>query len=201
MAGMDVLRAVRSDERLVTLPVGVLSSMCDEASVREAVDLGVVAYLTTPLVQHDLGERLQRLVAKAGARRSPPRDWTTLGPGCRVLVLDGNPDFLALTRKTLEPRYKVEVSTNGPAGFLACLERPPDLVLMGENLGVLPGQVFVDTLRSLPALARVPVVGMVTPGRREMTGRVDATITRTIQPDELRRHIERAVAGETRVIG
>lgn len=202
MDGMDVLRAIRADERLVHLPVGVMSTARDESCVRDAMALGIGAYLIKPLTHRDLGERLERLIGRSGRRPEPPaRDWSGLVPGGRVLVLDGNPDFLALVRSTLEPRYQVEVSTNGPAGFLTCLERPPDLVLMGENLGVLPAQVFVDTLRSLPQLAQVPVVGMVTPGRPEMTGRVDATITRTIERDRLRRQIERALVGDARVSG
>lgn len=193
--GMEVLRAIRADERLATLPVGVMSTVRDESLVREAVELGVGAYLTKPLNPADLNARLQRFLLRAGVLPvAPPRDWSGLKPGGRVLVLDGNPDFLELVRETLSPRYVVEVSSNGPAGFLTCLDRRPDLVLMGENLGVLPGQVFVDTLRSLPQLARIPVVGIVTSGRTDMTGRVDATITRTSQRDLLRDQIGRAVA-------
>jgi two-component system chemotaxis response regulator CheY len=200
MDGMEVLRAIRAEERLAGLPVGVMSTACEEERVREAIDLGVGAFLTKPLDVAGLGERLQRLIT--GSTTAPAlrrREWTGLPAGGRILVLDGNPDFLELVRSTLEPRYVVDVSAHGPAGFLKCLECRPDLVLMGENLGVLPGQVFVDTLRSLPQLAEVPVVGMVTPGRTEMTGRVDATITRTLQPDHLRRQVARTVAGESRL--
>jgi len=196
MDGMEVLRAIRADERLASLPVGVMSAARDEARVREAIDLGVGTYLTKPLDEGSLRDRLQRFIARSTvAPASTRRAWSGLAPGGRVLVLDGNPDFLELVRATLAPRYVVEVSSNGPAGFLKCLERRPDLVLMGENVGVLPGQVFVDTLRSLPQLADVPVVGMVTPGRSEMTGRVDATIIRTLQPDRLRQQVAQAVTG------
>lgn len=200
MDGMEVLRAIRADERLASLPVGVMSTESDEPRVREAIDLGVGAFLTKPFDVAGLGQRLQRFIARsttAPAQRR--RAWSGLAAGGRVLVLDGNPDFLELVRSTLEPRYVVDVSANGPAGFLKCLECRPDLVLMGENLGVLPGQVFIDTLRSLPELAQVPVVGMVTPGRTEMTGRVDATIVRTLQPDHLRRQVARTISGESRL--
>jgi CheY-like chemotaxis protein len=202
MGGMEVLRAIRADQRLASLPVGVMSTACEEERVREAIDLGVGAFLTKPLDVAGLGERLHRLIARSTTARGPRqrrREWSGLAPGGRILVLDGNPDFLELVRSTLEPRYVVDVSASGPDGFLKCLECRPDLVLMGENLGVLPGQVFVDTLRSLPQLAQVPVVAIVTPGRTEMTGRVDATITRTLQPALLRRQVARTINGESHV--
>lgn len=201
MDGMEVLRAIRADRRLASLPVGVMSTDCGEARVREAIALGVDAYLTKPLDASRLAGRLQRVVARSATPAAGRRDWSGLAPGGRVLVLDGNPDFLELVRATLQPRYVVEISANGPAGFLKCMEWRPDLVLMGENLGVLPGQVFIDTLRSLPELAQVPVVGMVTSGRSEMTGRVDATIRRTLDPDQLRRQVARTLGGESRVAG
>lgn len=202
MDGMEVLRAIRADQRLANLPVGVMSTDSEEARVREAIELGVGAYLTKPLDPSRLAERLQRVVAPGTTRAaSRRRDWSGLAPGGRVLVLDGNPDFLELVRSTLQPRYIVDVSANGPAGFVKCLDSRPDLVLMGENVGVLPGQVFIDTLRSLPELAQVPVVGMVTPGRTEMTGRVDATITRTLDPEHLRRQVARTLGGEPRIAG
>lgn len=200
MGGMEVLRAIRADQRLASLPVGVMSAACEEERVREAIDLGVGAFLTKPLDVAGLAERLQRLIARSTTARGPRRrEWSGLAAGGRILILDGNPDFLELVRSTLESRYVVDVSANGPDGFLKCLECRPDLVLMGENLGVLPGQVFVDTLRSLPQLAQVPVVAMVTPGRTDMTGRVDATITRTLRPDLLRRQVTRTVSGESNV--
>lgn len=200
--GIDVLRAVRANPQLAAMPVGVMSTVRDEARVREAIGLGIGSYLTKPLDRSEIGGRLARFIATAGLLRATARrSCAGLRPGAHILVVDGNRDFLQRARMALTPPYAVTLAHSGPDGFLRCLERAPDIVLVGENLGVLPTQVFVDMLRSLPRLATTPVVAIVKPGDTAMAAGVDATLTRTLDSEMLRRQFVHVVGHESRLAG
>ena len=47
--GLDVLRAIRSDERLRTLPVVILTSSREERDIVESYNLGVNSYIVKPV--------------------------------------------------------------------------------------------------------------------------------------------------------
>jgi two-component system response regulator len=47
--GLDVLRAIRADERLRTVPVVVLTSSREERDIVESYDLGVNSYIVKPI--------------------------------------------------------------------------------------------------------------------------------------------------------
>lgn len=49
MDGLEVLRAIRGDERLKTLPVVILSSSREESDLARSWDLGVNAYVVKPV--------------------------------------------------------------------------------------------------------------------------------------------------------
>lgn len=49
MDGMEVLRSIRADERLKTMPVVVLSSSREESDLARSWDLGANAYVVKPV--------------------------------------------------------------------------------------------------------------------------------------------------------
>jgi two-component system chemotaxis response regulator CheY len=65
MSGVELLRAIRSSSEHATLPVGVISGMNDEATVREVIALGVSDYFIKPLKTEKVVARLTRLVELA----------------------------------------------------------------------------------------------------------------------------------------
>ncbi|WP_426202113.1 HDOD domain-containing protein [Pseudomonas sp. TWP3-1] len=64
--GLSVLRSVRQRKRNPPLPFILMSSRNDSASVREALPLAPLAYLTKPLNMESLTQRLQDLLLDAG---------------------------------------------------------------------------------------------------------------------------------------
>jgi len=63
--GLGVLKATRGIPRLAGLPVVILSADRDEANVRQALELGVLGYLTKPFHADQLSQRLEKLTAAA----------------------------------------------------------------------------------------------------------------------------------------
>lgn len=78
----------------------------------------------------------------------------------RLLVVDDDPDLIALLRDGLElvGGYQVEVAANGALGLERCLANKPVCVVADVRMSGLNGYQFVRALRGDPASADVPVV-------------------------------------------
>ena len=65
--GIDVLRFVRQQSSMKTLPVIVLTTRGDESSRRAAQDAGATAYLTKPFLPYVLADTARELLASVPA--------------------------------------------------------------------------------------------------------------------------------------
>jgi len=80
MDGLEVLRAVRSDPKLKTLPVVVLTSSREEQDLLEAYALGVNAYVVKPVGFAEFMDAVTKLgVFWALVNEQPPRSATSDG--------------------------------------------------------------------------------------------------------------------------
>lgn len=70
--GMEVLREVKSDARLRTIPIVVFTSSPRENDVRESYQLGANAYLVKPLDYTQFKEAVRDLVSFWLRRNRPP---------------------------------------------------------------------------------------------------------------------------------
>jgi len=59
--GLEVLRKVKGDDQMKTIPVVVLTSSREDVDVRRAYDLGANSYLVKPVKFHDLAEMVKVL--------------------------------------------------------------------------------------------------------------------------------------------
>jgi len=88
--------------------------------------------------------------------------------GTRVLVVEDDPDLVALARRWLEREgYRVEHAASGPAA-LEALARPelPDIVLLDVMLPKVDGFEILRAIRGGERTARLPVI-MVTSFTRD----------------------------------
>jgi CheY-like chemotaxis protein len=164
----------------------VMSALREEDRVREAIDLGISAYMAKPLRPADVSARLARLVSRlAGAGAAAPRSCRSLCPGGRVLVVDEDREFRHFVRGVLSPKYSVATASGGAQGLRMALDHPPALILLGSQLGALRPALFLDQLRGMPRLGAVPVVAVVhAPGDGPPPG-ADAVIERTLDVERL----------------
>jgi len=82
--GLNVLRSIRQRKRHPPLPFILMSSRADSASVREALPLAPMAYLTKPLNMESLTQRLQDLLLAGGEQVSCAVP--SLAPGMTLAV-------------------------------------------------------------------------------------------------------------------
>jgi CheY-like chemotaxis protein len=200
MDGLETLEAIRATASLRHLPVMVLSAVRDEARVRQLVALGISAYLTKPLRPSDAAARVRRFVSSVASHPHPAaagvgRGLAELREQARILVVDGDADFRRFVRDTVGDAYTIVAAEGGAQGLRACLDSRPDAILLGQNLGAVPATMFLRKLRSLPALATVPVV-LATPGGTGEPGLdVAAVIPRTFVATVFKQQFARLVSG------
>lgn len=70
--GLEVLRIIKSDERLKTVPVVVLTSSREERDLIESYRLGVNAYVVKPVNFHDFMDAVKELGVFWGIINEPP---------------------------------------------------------------------------------------------------------------------------------
>lgn len=67
MAGIDLLKAVRADARLKTLPVLMVTAEAKREQIVEAAQAGVNGYIIKPFTAETLREKLDRIFARIEA--------------------------------------------------------------------------------------------------------------------------------------
>jgi CheY-like chemotaxis protein len=198
MSGLETLQTIRRDDHLQHLPVMVMSTVREEARVREAIQLGVSTYLTKPLRPADVATRLNKFVTRlgaAGAIAAPTRSCLGIAPGARLLVVDDDPDFRAFVHGVLSPDYAVAVAASGAQGLRMAMDSAPALIILGPQLGVVRLPVFLEKLRALPRLGAVPVVAAVSSRTAALPAGTDASIDRTFVAEGFRRQFDTLVRG------
>jgi len=90
----------------------------------------------------------------ASATVGSPRDALP----ARILVADDNADMRSYVRELLEPRYAVEVVSDGAAALQAALRSPPDLIVSDVMMPRMDGFELVRRLRAEPLLREVPTI-------------------------------------------
>jgi len=67
MPGIDLLKAVRADDRLKTLPVLMVTAEAKREQIVEAAQAGVNGYIVKPFTAETLREKLDRIFARLEA--------------------------------------------------------------------------------------------------------------------------------------
>lgn len=72
VTGLEVLRAVKSDDKLKSIPIVMLTSSREARDLRECYRLGANGYVVKPVEAHDFKLAMQNLSAFWAATNEPP---------------------------------------------------------------------------------------------------------------------------------
>ena len=61
MTGIDMLRAIRADEKLKVIPVLMVTAEAQQANLVEAIQAGVSNYIVKPFTAETMQEKLQKI--------------------------------------------------------------------------------------------------------------------------------------------
>lgn len=80
MDGLTVLRTMREDDRLATVPVIVLTADRKDENVFLSIKLGISDYLTKPFRGKEIAERITHVLGRAGNNPAVPSSHDTVSP-------------------------------------------------------------------------------------------------------------------------
>lgn len=184
MTGIDLLRVVRADPNLFSMPFVMITAEAEREHVSRAVNSGVSAMLLKPYSPNQLGQRLEKALAvrhkllpmETDAATSPkppePGDSTAITvtspprassdePSRRmtVLVVDDTPDNLTLLGHVLKDEYRVRLAPSGAKALEICAsDDPPDLVLLDIMMPDMDGFEVAKRMREHPNSESTPVI-------------------------------------------
>ncbi|MFN8059939.1 MAG: response regulator [Vicinamibacterales bacterium] len=194
VSGQRVLEIIRQSADGATQPVLVTTETPDPAKIRRIIDLGVSDCVVKPYDPGALKQRFSRIVratvdfrtASSGnggavnALNLLPQGLSNSLP--TVLIVDNDKDFRHFVVTTLAGKAVVRQSGSGVEALKTCMSSPPTFVLVGQNLGILRSDVFVDELRRSPALNRTRIIAVAPKNMIEKvkaSAPYDAAIVRT----------------------
>jgi CheY-like chemotaxis protein len=175
MSGLDLLKTVRNDPKLVKLPFLMITAEAERSRIEEVIHAGVSGLLVKPYNAGNLKSRLEKVLqeptrpvrrATDGAPRTADGNQpdnrratdTALAPS-RILVVDDYPVSLKLLEKLFKDEYQVLTASDGPSALALCRADPmPDLLLMDVMMPGMDGFEVVRRLQSRPETAQIPVI-------------------------------------------
>jgi CheY-like chemotaxis protein len=203
MDGLEVLAALRGDIAYQSLPVIVLSSLSDLATVRQAIKLGITDYLVKPLRPRLMEARLHSLLAMTAKRQAATGAHTPAAPGStvesrrRVLLVDGDAKFAAFFTGVLKADHEVVHVDNGREAARVLAGWTPEIACLGPGLR-LPSEL--ELARKLRKLHGGMLLYLCTEAPA-LTGEeaqvFDALLPRTIVPETFRKEFARLRAAES----
>ena len=186
MSGLDLLRAVRSEPKLSTLPFIMITAETERVRIEEAIEAGVTSLLLKPYTGTDFAMRVQKALS---ARPIPPSPTVTTAPapalpkaaepdqpnppmvvqadapgtkaGTRptLLVIDDSPENLLLMSHLFKDEYRVRVGNSGAMALEMCQSNnPPDLVLLDIMMPGIDGFEVAKRMREHPASQNIPII-------------------------------------------
>lgn len=214
MSGLDLLKAMRADAKLWSLPFIMITAEAEGSQVREAISNGVTNLMLKPYTPNRLtagivkafasrprpGEQFPVAAAlpmdlQAGAPLRQPRpapETRTEPERPTILIVDDTPDNLLLLSRMFKDDYRVRLAQNGEKAVTICTsDSPPDLVLLDVMMPDMDGFAVITRLREHPTSESIPVIFVTAMTDKQSRhkglelGAVDF-VTKPVDPDTLK---------------
>jgi len=182
MTGVELLQAMRADEKLFSIPFVLITAEAERKRVEEAIAMGVTSMLLKPYSPKQLAQRLEKALqwkprgpgnfavdglpaqdglapTAQGPASAPPADQHE-APRPTILIVDDTPDNLLLLSQLFKGEYRVRLAQTGAKAMEVLISNdPPDLVLLDVMMpGGMDGLEVCKTLRADPAFANTLIV-------------------------------------------
>jgi PleD family two-component response regulator len=214
MNGLELLKVIRTNEKLAALPVIMITAEAERSRIMEAVANGVSDLLVKPYTVGSLQDRVQKalnwaprkLPASAMQASSaaplvvvePPPVAAVDHPQNTkptILVVDDTPDNLHLLSNLFNDEYRVRIAHNGSKALTICQsDNPPDLVLLDIMMPDMDGFEVAQKMREHPSSETIPVIFVTAMDTEDARlkglelGAVDF-VTKPINPDMLQHRV------------
>ena len=158
--GLEMLRRIRDDDRLKSLPVMMMSGSTRREIVADVFSLGVQDYVSKPCAPGDLIGRVNKLLG--GKEEAPIVFETQPKKTFRIVLIDDDIFDLRQERETLKNRFSCDVTTAQSAaeGMRLLESNGADLVLVNLDMPFVNGLKFLSLVNTNAKLKNIPVIIM-----------------------------------------
>jgi two-component system, chemotaxis family, chemotaxis protein CheY len=201
MDGLETLEAIRATPAYTRLAVVVLTSEKNESVVRRLVELGITNYLSKPLSQDKLSERLGQILHRLSPAVAVERGEKVKKRGQTILVAEHDPDRRHYLQNVLGPHFKLIATDSGAAAMQFCLapgDAAVDMVFVGEDIGLPPARLLIPKLKRCHALENARIIACRSKAGmkdRAAEALVDAWLDWSYVPEVFLASLERAYTG------
>jgi PAS domain S-box-containing protein len=143
--GLAVLQQLKMDPITAAIPVVIVSVVPES---EKGLVLGASEYLTKPIDEGALMERVRQLLQSAGGN----------GRG-KILVVDDEKDIIGWLKAALGHHgYEVHEAFNGQQALLKVDQDQPDLIILDMMMPVMDGRTTLNRLRQRGNGRHIPVI-------------------------------------------
>ena len=149
MGGQGVLQTIRATPGVSDLPIVCCSSVDDRDQIVHLAEHGIEDYLLKPIRPRPTRDRLQAIVARLQERNGSKPAAGEIRP--TLLFVHPDPAFRAFAVPLLEQRFEVVQASSGYEAerTYGRLKASPDIVCLGEGLGLLNEDQLLGVLRAI----------------------------------------------------
>ena len=204
MDGFEVARRIKSDPALQAVHLVLLTSFGERGHGKQALEVGIAAYLSKPVKAAQLQECL-RMVISGGAGHDPgapsrPIKLITRHSlreskrQARILLVEDNRVNQKVALRILSKLgYRADVADDGKAALDALHEKLYDLVLMDCQMPVMDGFEATGRIRQwelAESLEHTPIVAMTANAlagdrKRCLEAGMDDYLAKPVKPEDL----------------
>ena len=204
LSGVDVLREIRAAPSTAALPVVVISSNTDAATVRSLLQLGIFDFVVKPFNAELIVKRFSEKFAPLRARPELPGaialpDDLIVRDASKsvVLIADDDATFRRFFVSTLGRDTQVLEASNGAQALAIALKYLPEFVFASTKLGIFNRDRLADKLRATPSLRGVKIIAIDADGAGSAleSKRYDAQVPRIFVPAPFKAALEPLLAG------
>ncbi len=186
MDGFDLLQRLKGEERTRSIPVLVLSIVCDEG---KSLHLGAADYLEKPVDQDRLVSVVSSLVGQVA---SPV-----------VLIVDDDRQIVnALSHVLRRKGHSIVSAYDGREAMAAIMQHRPDLVLLDLHMPVMDGYEVIREIKGSSETRDIPVVVMtahrIDHDHMDLLALTAGQLSKPLDPEHLAERVEQMLAGGVR---
>lgn len=207
MTGIDLLKAIRANEKLYHMPFVMITAEAKREQVEDAINSGVSDLILKPYTLERLHDRVVRALTwkpRTGVmeiKKPSASNEEAVQPKQRevsrptILVVDDTPENLQLISGLFKDDYRVRVANNGEKALeIVQSDNPPDLVLLDIMMPGIDGFEVFKRMREHSNSENIPVIFVTAMTGEEALvrglemGAIDY-VTKPIDPDILKMRV------------
>lgn len=202
LSGIDTLRFIRRSPHLAFLPVAILTGKPDEELVRQSIELGAIEFIAKPILPATFRDRIAPVIASAAKSGAGPSGASvSIAPTHRILFVDRSAECRLVAYQILSRLCHVDLADNEFAAWAQCLDRTPDLLVVGATSDLSTVYEFTQRVRDHRALRALRVVAVVASdelGAARESGMFHAVIVRSFFAEAFERGLFEQATADTR---